>query len=79
MDPRRQLRLSMLFISRNLAVVKYVSDITALTPLGRIVERGSPGACWSAMIVTSADHRTGTLPCSWAKRRLPLRPFSKRH
>jgi peptide/nickel transport system ATP-binding protein len=39
-DLQRQLRLSMLFISHNLAVVRYVSDIIAVMYLGRVVECG---------------------------------------
>jgi peptide/nickel transport system ATP-binding protein len=39
-DVQRDLQLSMLFISHNLAVVRYVSDILAVMYLGRIVEMG---------------------------------------
>jgi oligopeptide/dipeptide ABC transporter ATP-binding protein len=46
-DRQRQLRLSMLFISHNLAVVHYVSDIIAVMYLGRIVECGPAEAVLS--------------------------------
>ncbi|MCM4082665.1 ABC transporter ATP-binding protein [Paractinoplanes hotanensis] len=39
-DLQRQMRLTMLFISHNLAVVRYVSDIVAVMRHGRIVEYG---------------------------------------
>ncbi|MEV4346964.1 ATP-binding cassette domain-containing protein [Actinoplanes sp. NPDC049596] len=39
-DLQRQMRLTMLFISHNLAVVRYVSDIVAVMRQGRIVECG---------------------------------------
>ncbi|MCW2529767.1 MAG: oligopeptide/dipeptide transporter, ATPase subunit [Pseudonocardiales bacterium] len=39
-DVQRRLDVSMLFISHNLAVVRYVSDLIAVIYLGRIVEYG---------------------------------------
>lgn len=50
-DLQRQFGLTMLFISHNLAVVKYVSDIVAVMYLGQIVEVGP-----AAQILTDPQH-----------------------
>ncbi|MBX9965279.1 MAG: ATP-binding cassette domain-containing protein [Burkholderiales bacterium] len=47
MDLKREHGLSYLFISHNLAVVKYVSDTIAVMYLGRIVEMGSTGSIYA--------------------------------
>jgi peptide/nickel transport system ATP-binding protein len=43
MDLRREFRLTMLFISHNLAVVEHIVDRVAVMYLGRVVEAGSAG------------------------------------
>lgn len=48
---QRELRLSMLFISHNLAVVRYVADSIAVMYLGRIVEHGP-----AAQILAAPQH-----------------------
>jgi peptide/nickel transport system ATP-binding protein len=50
-DLQRRLGLSMLFISHNLAVVRYVSDVIAVMYLGRIVEVGPAG-----QVLTDPQH-----------------------
>ena len=47
MDLKRERGLSYLFISHNLAVVKYVSDTVAVMYLGRIVEMGPAAALYA--------------------------------
>ncbi|MFD2466448.1 ABC transporter ATP-binding protein [Amycolatopsis silviterrae] len=48
---QRKLDLSMLFISHNLAVVRYLSDFVAVMYLGRIVEAGP-----AAQVLTDPQH-----------------------
>jgi peptide/nickel transport system ATP-binding protein len=50
-DLRRQLDLSILFISHNLSVVRYVSDEVAVMYLGRIIEK-----CPAERLATDATH-----------------------
>ncbi|EOD65414.1 ABC transporter ATP-binding protein [Amycolatopsis vancoresmycina] len=50
-EVQRRLSLSMLFISHNLAVVRYVSDVVAVMYLGRIVEAGP-----AAQVLTDPQH-----------------------
>lgn len=50
-EVQRRLALSMLFISHNLAVVRYVSDVVAVMYLGRIVEAGP-----AAQVLTDPKH-----------------------
>ncbi len=50
-DLQRRLGLSILFISHNLAVVRYVSDVIAVMYLGRIVEVGP-----AAEVLNSPQH-----------------------
>ncbi|WP_210570787.1 ABC transporter ATP-binding protein [Streptomyces sp. GESEQ-4] len=65
-DLQRQTRLGMLFISHNLAVVRYVSDIMAVMYLGRIVECGpaqevltDPQHPYTRELLAAAPHRDG--------------------
>ncbi|MFE3172787.1 ABC transporter ATP-binding protein [Amycolatopsis sp. NPDC059090] len=50
-EVQRQLDLSMLFISHNLAVIRYLSDFVAVMYLGRIVEAGP-----AAQVLTDPQH-----------------------
>ncbi|MGW1364959.1 ABC transporter ATP-binding protein [Streptomyces chartreusis] len=63
-DLQRRLRLSMLFISHDLAVVRYMSDLIAVMHLGRIVEYGpaedvltDPQHPYTRELLASAPHR----------------------
>ncbi|AVT28394.1 ABC transporter ATP-binding protein [Plantactinospora sp. BC1] len=65
-DLQRRMRLSMLFISHDLAVVRYVSEIIAVMYLGRIVEYGpaaevlgDPQHPYTRELLGSAAHPIG--------------------
>ncbi|MGI5159034.1 ABC transporter ATP-binding protein [Microbispora sp. CA-102843] len=67
-DLQRELRLSMLFVSHNLAVVRHMSDLIAVMYLGRIVEVGpteavvtDPRHPYTRDLVDAAPSRTGNL------------------
>jgi peptide/nickel transport system ATP-binding protein len=47
-DLKAELSLSMLFISHDLAVVRYIADRVLVMNAGRIVERGAHDEIWSA-------------------------------
>ncbi|MEU0555057.1 ABC transporter ATP-binding protein [Dactylosporangium sp. NPDC006015] len=68
-DLQRRLGLSMLFISHNLAVVRYVSDVLAVMYLGRIVEcgpvddvLGDPQHPYTRQLLASAPQPGGPRP-----------------
>jgi len=70
---QRELGFGMLFISHNLAVVRYVSDYVAVMYLGRIVESGpvaqvleSPQHPYTQSLLAAAPHRRGTVSMSIA-------------
>lgn len=67
-DLRAELGLTMLFISHNLAVIRYVSDFIAVMYLGRIVEFGTADAVlndpqhpYTRELLASAPTRDGDL------------------
>ncbi|MDR6865706.1 peptide/nickel transport system ATP-binding protein [Microbacterium resistens] len=67
-DLQRELRLTLLFISHNLSVVRYVSDYVAVMYLGRIVEVGTvdevlsdPQHPYTRELLASAPTRHGDL------------------
>ena len=67
-DLQRELQLTLLFISHNLSVVRYVSDYVAVMYLGRIVEVGAvedvlsdPRHPYTQELLASAPTRNGDL------------------
>jgi peptide/nickel transport system ATP-binding protein len=69
-DLQRRMHLGMLFISHNLAVVRYVSDVVAVMYLGRIVECGpahdvlaDPQHPYTRELLAAAPQRDGS---AWA-------------
>jgi peptide/nickel transport system ATP-binding protein len=68
-DLQQRMRLGMLFISHNLAVVRYVSDIVAVMYLGRIVEYGptarvlsEPQHPYTRELLAAVPRRDGPAP-----------------
>jgi peptide/nickel transport system ATP-binding protein len=68
-DLQQRMRLGMLFISHNLAVVRYVSDIIAVMYLGRIVEYGptarvlsEPQHPYTRELLAAVPRRDGPAP-----------------
>ncbi len=68
---QRELQLSMMFISHNLAVVRYVSDMIAVMYLGRIVEAGpteqvlsDPQHPYTQQLIRAIPSREGNLLAS---------------
>ncbi|MGW4101829.1 ABC transporter ATP-binding protein [Streptomyces sp. NPDC004976] len=66
-DLQRRMRLGMLFISHNLAVVRYVSDVIAVMYLGRVVECGpahdvlaDPQHPYTRELLAAAPQRDGS-------------------
>lgn len=75
---QRELHLSMLFISHNLAVVRYVSDLIAVMYLGRIVEfgpaqqvLGDPQHDYTKELLAAVPRRTTTSPPLRSRRTSP--------
>ena len=62
-DLKAEYGLTYLFISHDLAVVRYIADRVAVMQAGRIVESGSPQALWSARTIRTrapARRRAGS-------------------
>ncbi|MFI6289910.1 ABC transporter ATP-binding protein [Streptomyces sp. NPDC051018] len=83
-EVQRDMKLTMLFISHNLAVVRYLSDIVAVMHLGRIVEAGpaeqvlgDPRHPYTRTLLEAVPQRD--VPLLDVSRDSPAEPVDPRH
>jgi oligopeptide/dipeptide ABC transporter ATP-binding protein len=62
LDLSKQLSLSLLLISHDLAIVHHVADVVSVMYLGKIVESGPTGALWSAPQHPYTEALIGAVP-----------------